>query len=128
MGGDNESVLKAEKTENQNTGIVLKADKKKKKKKNPISQTQSIRQHVSGSEVHFHADDDRLKVAIPTAEWWNAVRSLNKFQSFSYVDEKNKAIGTFEPFLADGIIEVSVKIEPIQIGPRLEALLNLAKK
>jgi len=90
MGGDNESVVKSDK---KSEGVVLAADiKKKKKKKERVLQTQNIRQHVSGPEVHFHDDENKLKVAVPTAEWWNAIRNFGKLKSFTWIDEKNQAV------------------------------------
>jgi hypothetical protein len=111
MGGTNESVIEPEKAKKKPEGEILAADraeplglKKKKKKKDKerrfeaaLVQTQAIRQHVSGPEVHFHVDAEKLKSAIPTAEWWNAVRNLNKGEPFLWVDATNKTTARFTP-------------------------------
>ncbi len=135
MGGTNESVLEAEKGKSQ--GEVLSADvveslglskkKKKKAKVEGLHQTQNIRQHLSGSEVHFHADDENLKTAIPAGDWWAAVRKLNKGESFSWLDPDNKTIATFTPFFKGKVLDVVVKIESLKVGTRLKQLLSLAK-
>lgn len=142
MGGVNESVIEPEKAKKKPEGEVLAADRaeplgfkkeKKKKKKDKRSapetllQTQSIRQHVSGPEVHFHVDAEKLKSAIPTAEWWNAVRNLNKGEPFMWVDAKNKTTARFTPFFKDNVLDVVIQIESLKIGNRLEQLLGLTK-
>lgn len=36
----------------------------------------SVRFHVSGSEMHFHDDQQKLKVAIPLGDWFGQLRQL----------------------------------------------------
>ena len=147
MGGENESVLTKDKkatpqgsvlAADRATPLGLQEEKKKKKKKkreaesliavaSEAYQQQNIRQHVSGGEVHFHVDDEGLKTAVPTAEWWNAVRQLGKAQPFTWVDAKNKTTAKFTPIFKDGVLDVVVKIESLKIGSRMEQLLGLAK-
>lgn len=57
---------------------------------------QAIRYHLSDKdgEVHFHADDDGIKAAIPVGEWANAWRQLRdlKVTQYQYIDIKNETI------------------------------------
>lgn len=46
-----------------------------------------IRFHESGGEVHFHDDENRLKVAVPAATWFAAWQRLeNSGGEWSYID------------------------------------------
>lgn len=55
---------------------------------------QAIRYHVSGSEVHFHVDPgkgpntEKMKVAIPVADWYIAFEKLKNLRetSYQYID------------------------------------------
>jgi hypothetical protein len=127
MGGVNESVLPSDKKQAERPGSILQSDF------SPLPpppmdqrQRQSIRIHRSGPEVHLHADDEKLKVAIPVAEWFTILRRLSSNEPATYSDAKNKTIARICPYVQDGIMEVNVAIQSVQIGKRLESLLNVA--
>ena len=141
MGGENESTLKAD----PKPETVLRADerikqrekkKKKDKKKNktetisvPVSepiQTQNIRQHMNGGEIHFHDDEGGLKTAIPVAEWYTGIKTIRSMQPWQYVDSTHETIATFRPFVRDGVADCTVTVESIEIGERLTALNEVA--
>ncbi len=138
MGGSNESTLKADPKKDE----ILRADErieKKKKKKNknksvePVSvdiseaiQTQNIRQHLSGGEVHFHDDDGDLKTAIPVAEWYNGIKAIRSMQLWQYVDAANQTIAVFQPSVRFGVADCVVSVREIEIGDRLAALSEVA--
>lgn len=138
MGGKNESVLKADL---QPRGEILRADerikekkksKKEKKKKDPLSsdapaQTQNIRQHLNGGEIHFHDDDGGLKTAIPVAEWYTGIKAIRSMQDWRYVDPANKTIAAFHPFLHGDVADVTITLQEITIGSRLAALSDVTK-
>jgi len=52
--------------------------------------SQKIRFHLSGSMVHFHFDEEKLKVEIPVADWWGAWQELKNLRrdSWRYVDHQ----------------------------------------
>jgi len=44
----------------------------------PLSQ--KIRYHESGGKIHFHFDDEGLKVEVPVAEWWGIWQQLKNMR------------------------------------------------
>lgn len=147
MGGENESVLKADKKD-----VVLKADDDPKngnilqpdtiQSDPPIvkpdqkayntsgfpQQYQSIRQHVSAGQVHFHDDSNKLKASIPVADWYVILRQLKTMTKYTYVDTDFNCTATFRPFINNGTFEVAVELIPIVVGERFKQLNALAKR
>src|SRR4051812_38790846 len=91
MGGENESLLKAEKGTPAAAGgtpmTVLRPDvPPTPAPANTVAamqhqgvapqQTQTIRQHMNAGQVHLHCDEQHLKAAIPVAEWYVIMRQL----------------------------------------------------
>jgi hypothetical protein len=53
----------------------------------------SIRYHESKSQIHFHDDANKLKVAIPVATWYKAWTTLvSSPNEWRYVDIENGSI------------------------------------
>jgi hypothetical protein len=52
--------------------------------------SQKIRYHLSQGKIHFHLDDENLKVEIPVADWWGAWQELKNLRrnSWQYVDHQ----------------------------------------
>jgi hypothetical protein len=139
MGGTNESVLAADAGKKPREEILradesIKSKKKKKEKKpekvrvsisEPI-QTQNIRQHMSGSEIHFHDDDGGMKTAVPVAEWYNGIKTIRSMKKWQYVDPANQTMATFTPFIRNGVADCTVSVQSIEIGDRLAALNEVA--
>jgi hypothetical protein len=51
--------------------------------------SQSLRYHVKDGYVHFHIDQpDKLRVAIPVAEWWSGLEQLKhlRIETWRYID------------------------------------------
>ncbi len=140
MGGQNESVLAADAGKKPREEILraderIKEKKKKKEKKeketvevsvSEFIQTQNIRQHLSGSEIHFHDDEGGLKTAIPVSEWYNGIKTIRSLKKWQYVDPVHESVATFRPFIRDGVADCTVSIQSIEIGSRLAALSEVA--
>lgn len=54
---------------------------------------QSVRIHESGGQVHFHVDEEGLKVSIPVAEWWKGWQSIkhHTYNNYEYIDTINNS-------------------------------------
>lgn len=91
-------------------------------------QYQSIRQHVSGGQVHLHDDDNKLKVAIPVAEWYVIVRQLKTMTPYTYVDTDFNCTAIFRPFMHDGYFEIAIEMVPVTVGDRFKQLASLIKR
>lgn len=97
MGGDFEGMIGAEKkTEKSGIGGLLQpASATQPKSGLPVvgelSQAIRFHQNPTGSEIHFHVDDEKLKVALPVAEWWSAWEQVKnmRLDQYRYVDHKN---------------------------------------
>ncbi len=63
MGGQRETLLET-KPRAKTSGTI------------DIATVGKIRVHESGGEVHFHDDDNKLKVAVPAADFWQKWRLL----------------------------------------------------
>lgn len=61
------------------------------------AQTQKVRHHLSGNEIHLHVDEENLKVAIPPVRLDMIIGELRerKVSERSYYDSKNKTIARF---------------------------------
>ena len=143
MGGTNESVMSKDEGKGK-TETVLPADEtismadvvkrknkkgkkdKGKKKIAEVAQAQTIRQHKSGSEFHWHDDENKLKAAIAVADWYGMVRRIDKMEVVQYVDKANKTLITFTPFVENGVADVAVSLEKVSVSDRLSKLLNLS--
>jgi hypothetical protein len=135
MGGTNESVLEKESKAKAEDNIfletldmseVIKGKKKKKKKKDRQSQT--IRQHKSGTEFHWHDDENNLKAAISVADWYAMVRRLDNMEVVQHVDKTNKTLITFTPFVESGVVDVIISLEKIVVSNRFAKILDLSGK
>lgn len=145
MGGQNEAFLPADKPNsgvilppdktnvNMNSGIILPPDETVIKMQLPIvddtiKQTQTIRQHMSAGQIHLHCDDQKLKVAIPVAEWYLVLRQLRSLNEFTWVDSENKCLAYIRPYINDNLFEVAIELIGINIGPRFEEMNKVTKK
>jgi hypothetical protein len=139
MGGANESVLPSDKVAGAappgagpNPGNVLAPDFVQAPLANvppppPLNlqgagvpiQTQAIRQHMSGGQIHLHVDGPQpLKVAVPVAEWYVIMRHLRSLSPFTFVDSENKCVLFLRPYIHAGLFEVAIELSPIQVGAR----------
>jgi hypothetical protein len=83
----------------------------------------SVRYHESKSQIHFHDDDNKLKVAIPVAAWYKAWNNLLSSlpNEWHYADVDN---GT--------ALHVTLTLKKAnqkkgREHPRLDALLHIEK-
>ena len=98
------------------------------------AQTQSIRHHLSGKDVHFHIDDEKLKVAIPIAQlesYFYDLKSLNRIEHF-YYDDKNATLTHFRAGInSNNQIDVWITVSKCEEGPvvqKLEKLISSSRK
>jgi hypothetical protein len=89
MGGKNEDTIKVE----ESKGGTLDPQQKPAEKPSiptvaPLSQ--KIRYHEKDGNVHFHLDDEGLKVNVPVADWWGAWEQLKNLRvtEWKYIDHK----------------------------------------
>ncbi len=97
-------------------------------------QVQVIRQHVSGKDVHFHVDDENLKLAIPLAQlevYFQCLRNLSATEKL-YHDDKNKTLAKFQVGMnSQGQLDIFIKISACEEGPvvqKLDKLMSLSRK
>lgn len=93
---------------------------------------QAIRFHISNNEVHFHVDPgtgpntERLKVAIPVAEWWTAFERLKNLRSssYQYIDHNEGVMLQVEAGInEDGLFEVVPSLSKVgKAGPIFKKL------
>lgn len=141
MGGENESMLKADKKASAASpsmggtppGNVLRPDappapantveaiqptfRTQQGLAVPM-QTQAIRTHMNAGQVHLHCDEQQLKAAVPVAEWYIIMRQLRSLAPFTWVDSENKCVAYFRPFINMGVFEVAIELAPVNIGAR----------
>lgn len=87
---------------------------------------QKIRFHENAGEVHFHADDEKLKVAVPVAEWyraWDALKNLRR-NNWQHVDLKNGSQVVVRVGDINGQLDCTVEVTKVSsgTGPTFDAL------
>lgn len=87
-----------------------------------VPANQSLRFHKKGNEVHFHDDANKLKCLVPAAEWYGIARNIRAMRESFYIDKTHKTFLRVEPFVKDGVADLSISVEPISFGPTLEAI------
>lgn len=129
MGGINESVV-AQKAQSES---VVKQVPPSAEASVPVAASNDIldiRMHVSGGEVHFHADDVGLKCAIPAADWfsvWNQI-SNRPNERITRIDKKTGVKAVFIGFLnSRGEYDIRVSLEQYAkgVGPMYNAMEKL---
>lgn len=102
---------------------------------------QNIRTHINTlkggrKELHFHADDEGLKVAVPLAEWyvaWNAMKNM-RITEWSYLDRERGTsviieIGQNNKGELDASITVFQEFQtPVKLGKVFSELDKYAAK
>lgn len=92
------------------------------------AQTQSIRHHLSGKEVHFHVDEEKLKAAIPLAQleaYYYDLKSLNRTEHHFY-DAKNNTLTHLRVGLnSTGQLDVWITVSACEEGPVIQKLDKL---
>jgi len=72
MGGFNEDVINGENKGGVVVEDILQGQKTINRSQSSLQlipdQVQTVRHHVSGKNVHFHVDDENLKLSIPVAQ------------------------------------------------------------
>lgn len=138
MGGENESVLNADKVAGAASpsmgppGNVLKPDTpppantveaiqptfRTQQGLSVPMQAQAIRTHMNAGQVHLHCDEQQLKAAVPVAEWYIIMRQLRSLTPFTWVDSENNCVAYFRPYIDMGTFEVAIELAPVSIGAR----------
>lgn len=86
---------------------------------------QKIRTHRANGEVHFHVDDEKLKVAVPAADAWSGWhRFYYMLQPFVWRDEKHGTILVIAPHWNNGVLDAVATVSPFAVvqGPTWQAL------
>jgi hypothetical protein len=159
MGGTMEQEIASSKGKTEQTivskrGLVGKITDGAKsilggKKRNPRSpniesktlkgDSQSLRVHLSSGEIHFHDDKQKLKVAMPFADWWSAWNRLSclSIRQYEYLDRERGTVLTVSVDGAGGLLEANViltkefKKIPVELGPtfkKLDSYINKGSK
>lgn len=84
----------------------------------PIKTEQQVRIHENQGEVHFHVDNENLKVAVPSGEWYKAWEDIAKFpgREWSYVDKQRGTLLTVKSGIIDGTLDAIVQIAKVSTG------------
>ena len=113
MGGERETVAE---------------QRKRDRKTGKPEKVGSVRFHESGGEIHFHDDNNKLKVAIPSGVWHEAWERLSsgRQKRFEYADvlEKSRLVVKIDSEKKDKskALEAFIKISPIELGSTFESL------
>lgn len=144
MGGENESVLQADKATAASPsqggsppGSILQPDIVQQPVveqirpvygPQPPLQTQTIRQHMNAGQVHLHCDAQNIKVAIPVAEWYVIMRQLRSLAPFTWLDPDNQSVAYFKPYINGVLFEIAIELAPINIGNRFKEMNQVTGK
>lgn len=134
MGGINEGMLHADKEdlleEDVQQGQILEGDETQNIEEIEIpKQAQNIRQHISSGEVHLHDDQNKIKVAIPVADWYVILNKLKGISKCYFIDPNFNSVAHFRPFIApDNTFDVAISLAKIKIGKRFKLMSELAKR
>lgn len=96
----------------------------------------TVRYHLSGSEVHFHDDGGKKKVAIPVADWFAAFQDLTEGtkDEVSFIDKKEMTCLTIKTAIVPATdtepakLDVVLNIGDIQVTDDFAALKNFTTK
>ena len=83
---------------------------------------QELRYHKKGNEIHFHDDLNKLKCVVPASDWFSIARSIASVRASYYFDKANKTYLRVEPFVANGVSDLAISVEPVAIGATLKAI------
>ncbi len=75
-----------------------------------------LRYHKSGNEIHFHDDANKIKAAIPAAEFYNMARRVRAGQNAVFFDKKNRSLLTLALSVTGGVLDYNVSIERVNVG------------
>lgn len=127
MGGINEEVVEKKKSNVASPvgDIITPTDKR-----SLVEQTQAIRVHRTnnGTEVHFHVDDEKLKVAIPISVWMGMESRLLAMETCEFFDAKNKSTVTILPRMNGKQFDLIVSVQRAEVTANTQKILNLTKR
>lgn len=80
--------------------------------------TGKIRFHENKGHVHFHDDNQKIKVEIPVAQWANIWQKLStELGHFCFVDKNQNTILSVSLLKgSDGLISCSMSVESITLS------------
>jgi hypothetical protein len=87
-----------------------------------------LRIHESKGEIHFHNDNNKLKVAMPVAEFNVMMRQLKRMKPINFVDDVNKTVLTIEPIFDGSSLALKMVIVPATLGDNFKALNDILNK
>jgi hypothetical protein len=108
MGGDRETFVDAKRTGKE------------------AEQIGSIRVHEAAGQVHFHDDQNNLKVAVPSHEFWSAWAALVAGGSKTFIDADQKTIlkvsNTLQDLGTPQQLSTRLEIQPIELDDTFQKL------
>lgn len=90
-----------------------------------LEQTQQIRQHVSGGEIHFHNDPDKIKASVPMGDWFGIKRKLLVGEPIMWIDRTNNTCLRITPMIVNNVCECVTSVDTVKVGTHFQQLLNL---
>ena len=131
MGGDYEDTVKSSKKavktdEGQVTSppAPAKTQAQSVAVASGVPADQVLRYHKKGNEIHFHDDANKLKCVVPASEWFGIARNIASMRMSYYLDKGNKTFLRVEPFVTDGVADMSITVEPVTVGSTLKSIFD----
>ena len=82
-----------------------------------------VRFHESGGKVHFHADDQGLKAAVPVAKWYTAWEELSRASGKrDFIDPEQSTILTVETTVDGNSYSAIINISSCTLSDAFKAL------
>ncbi len=86
-----------------------------------------IRIHGNAGEVHFHDDDAKLKVAVPTGKFWAAWSNNADLQTLTFHDTTRGASVTINfTSPSAGVVEADIDVYELKTSKAFQQLNDFA--
>ncbi len=117
MGGTNEKVLSQSPAATGSRSATLSGG------------TQSVRIHENAGEVHLHDDANKLRVAVPVADFMKLFGAWKEspINPLILIDHAKKTQATIAMKTSGGEMDVDIQISAAKIGKNLQALVDFAE-
>ena len=125
MGGKRETNVGSKKKDKKSSGKPgITVGPKPRTTKTIEEMEQNVRVHENAGEVHFHVDDENIKAAVPSAEWYKTWEHLSVFpgEEWCYVDQKEGTILKVQSAITDGTVDIILSVKKIILRPKLHQL------
>jgi hypothetical protein len=124
MGGKRETNVGSKKKDKKTSKPGVTVGPKPRAAKTIEEMEQSVRVHENAGEVHFHVDDEKIKAAVPSADWYKAWEHLSAFpgEEWCYVDQKEGTILKVQSAITDGTVDIILSVKKIALGDTFREL------